>query len=449
LTKSKSSEAKPDTIEEDGNTDYCFICNLGGGLLCCDKCPRAFHPACLNINEEDLGEGDWHCPRCDLDGKQLESDVMTGAKNRKIMKKLKITLGSENYDNLYAVCWEAVQFLCNFDFGYAFSAPVDLKFCPDYRDHIKRPMDYSTIMGKLETNFYLKEARSTSRDFFGGRKYTSPSERINLGEFSAADKAFVLLLRDINTVFHNCIKYNFDGSAIARMGEVQSSRFKHIFRCSIEDHVNSRVKVGLRVFLEEMRDERNGHVSEDTEIEKLQLQKLEKVKEAQRLKKKEDAEKNNSHLTNGKASTNGKATKNGKGSAGSRCHQCIEANSFLSKSTYTAVPGKGRKILVIDLVNGTVLDSIESCNLLRDLLNKHLPKHQHQNKSSCHNLVTKGIPIYCKLGRMKEKRNLTFAFADLLPEGVMKVQIKSSSREFLRGGAALEMEIDGDSDGNE
>jgi len=39
-------------LEEDGNTDFCMMCKLGGGLLCCDFCPRAFHPNCLGVDEE-------------------------------------------------------------------------------------------------------------------------------------------------------------------------------------------------------------------------------------------------------------------------------------------------------------------------------------------------------------------------------------------------------------
>uniref|UniRef100_A0A8D3A1C8 Zinc finger PHD-type domain-containing protein n=1 Tax=Scophthalmus maximus TaxID=52904 RepID=A0A8D3A1C8_SCOMX len=31
---------------EDSNEALCAVCQSGGDLLCCDKCPKAFHPAC-------------------------------------------------------------------------------------------------------------------------------------------------------------------------------------------------------------------------------------------------------------------------------------------------------------------------------------------------------------------------------------------------------------------
>jgi hypothetical protein len=50
-----------EVLPEDHNTDICGLCLKGGDLLCCDKCPRAFHLNCLQIKEEDLPEGDWIC----------------------------------------------------------------------------------------------------------------------------------------------------------------------------------------------------------------------------------------------------------------------------------------------------------------------------------------------------------------------------------------------------
>ncbi|KAM9330334.1 histone-lysine N-methyltransferase NSD2 [Gastrophryne carolinensis] len=43
------------------NVSWCFICSNGGNLLCCESCPSAFHPECLNI---DMPEGSWFCSDC-------------------------------------------------------------------------------------------------------------------------------------------------------------------------------------------------------------------------------------------------------------------------------------------------------------------------------------------------------------------------------------------------
>lgn len=32
--------------EEDPNEDWCAVCQNGGELLCCDKCPKVFHLSC-------------------------------------------------------------------------------------------------------------------------------------------------------------------------------------------------------------------------------------------------------------------------------------------------------------------------------------------------------------------------------------------------------------------
>ena len=41
------------------NDDFCFKCLLGGTLLCCDSCSKAYHLSCINLQE--LPSGDWSC----------------------------------------------------------------------------------------------------------------------------------------------------------------------------------------------------------------------------------------------------------------------------------------------------------------------------------------------------------------------------------------------------
>ena len=54
-------------------------------------------------------------------------DKLSGVKNLKLMQSKKITLNDPKLDKAYSLLWEAVKFLSAFDFGYAFSSPVDLK----------------------------------------------------------------------------------------------------------------------------------------------------------------------------------------------------------------------------------------------------------------------------------------------------------------------------------
>lgn len=48
------------------NHEYCDSCREGGDLLCCDRCPNAFHLQCHDppLDEEDVPQGEWACRKC-------------------------------------------------------------------------------------------------------------------------------------------------------------------------------------------------------------------------------------------------------------------------------------------------------------------------------------------------------------------------------------------------
>lgn len=65
------------------NNEYCNYCKEGGDLLCCDKCPAAFHLTCNDppLDEDDIPPGDWLCKRCRiLEGKSV-GQVVNGSPN--------------------------------------------------------------------------------------------------------------------------------------------------------------------------------------------------------------------------------------------------------------------------------------------------------------------------------------------------------------------------------
>lgn len=49
------------------NLFFFFFFSEGGSLLCCESCPAAFHPDCLNI---EMPDGSWYCNDCRA-GKKL------------------------------------------------------------------------------------------------------------------------------------------------------------------------------------------------------------------------------------------------------------------------------------------------------------------------------------------------------------------------------------------
>ncbi|KAF6209603.1 hypothetical protein GE061_015351 [Apolygus lucorum] len=44
------------------NASWCFLCSMGGSLICCDLCPNSFHVECLNISPP---EGAYICEDCE------------------------------------------------------------------------------------------------------------------------------------------------------------------------------------------------------------------------------------------------------------------------------------------------------------------------------------------------------------------------------------------------
>ncbi|XP_006278851.1 histone-lysine N-methyltransferase NSD2 isoform X1 [Alligator mississippiensis] len=55
------------------NVSWCFVCSKGGSLLCCESCPAAFHPDCLNI---EMPDGSWYCNDCRAGKKLRFQDII-------------------------------------------------------------------------------------------------------------------------------------------------------------------------------------------------------------------------------------------------------------------------------------------------------------------------------------------------------------------------------------
>ncbi|CAH2984920.1 unnamed protein product [Chilo suppressalis] len=55
-------EQRPGKVSCHVNTGWCFICALGGSLICCEYCPTSFHAECLNIKPP---EGGYMCEDCE------------------------------------------------------------------------------------------------------------------------------------------------------------------------------------------------------------------------------------------------------------------------------------------------------------------------------------------------------------------------------------------------
>ncbi|XP_054609297.1 transcription intermediary factor 1-alpha isoform X2 [Dunckerocampus dactyliophorus] len=125
--------------EDDPNEDWCAVCQNGGELLCCDKCPKVFHLACHIPALNESPSGEWFCSfcrdlinpemvyNCDKDDTHL-SERLPPVDQRK--------------------CERLLLLLFSNDISTDFQHAVDSK---RYKELIKTPMDLSTIKKKLET----------------------------------------------------------------------------------------------------------------------------------------------------------------------------------------------------------------------------------------------------------------------------------------------------------
>ncbi|XP_065178801.1 PHD finger protein 12-like [Sycon ciliatum] len=62
----KLAEREAEAVPWKSNHDHCDFCGEGGDLLCCDKCPCAFHLACCEppVDPDNIPSGDWLCTKC-------------------------------------------------------------------------------------------------------------------------------------------------------------------------------------------------------------------------------------------------------------------------------------------------------------------------------------------------------------------------------------------------
>jgi len=146
----------------DPNEDFCSFCKATGELLCCERCPSAWHPYCLTPPLYELPTGTWLCPLCD-ETRVLSKPVLL---TKKILfkkngstkgGKSRVPLKRKSEDkNPWWDCLELLQLLKKQRKAWPFKEPVDPKKLniPDYYETIVLPMDLRTIENKLYNQTY-------------------------------------------------------------------------------------------------------------------------------------------------------------------------------------------------------------------------------------------------------------------------------------------------------
>ncbi|XP_040858469.1 transcription intermediary factor 1-alpha isoform X2 [Ochotona curzoniae] len=182
--------------EDDPNEDWCAVCQNGGELLCCDKCPKVFHLSCHVPTLTNFPSGEWICTFCrDLSKPEVEYDCDAhghSSEKRKAESLTKLTPVDKRK------CERLLLFLYCHEMSLAFQDPVPLTV-PDYYKIIKNPMDLSTIKKRLQDDYSV---------------YTKPED----------------FVADFRLIFQNCAEFNEPDSEVANAGIKLENYFEELLK---------------------------------------------------------------------------------------------------------------------------------------------------------------------------------------------------------------------------
>ncbi|XP_070848094.1 transcription intermediary factor 1-alpha isoform X2 [Chaetodon trifascialis] len=185
--------------EEDPNEDWCAVCQNGGELLCCDKCPKVFHLSCHIPTLNESPSGEWFCSFCrDLVSPEMEYDCNS---------KDDPAPGFPPVDRRR--CERLLlRMFCN-DFSTDFQQPASPSETRKYKELIKTPMDLSIVKRKLESKSRESEC------------YNSPEE----------------FVADVRLIFFNCAKYYKSTSEVGSAGLYLEDYFEEQLKQVYPDRV--------------------------------------------------------------------------------------------------------------------------------------------------------------------------------------------------------------------
>ncbi|XP_061181390.1 E3 ubiquitin-protein ligase TRIM33-like isoform X1 [Saccostrea echinata] len=184
----------PESKEDDPNEDYCAVCQNGGDLLCCDKCPKVYHLKCHIPELKEFPSDEWQCTLCtkadDMVLTEIEKkDFTMGPGKRKAPSGL-------TEKELRACERILLELYTNKD-SAVFHEPVS-KLVPNYYKIITRPIDFSKIRSKLQ--------------------------RQNFNHYNTVEE----FLSDCKLVFKNCVTYNSVGTPIYDQGKMLDEEFERL-----------------------------------------------------------------------------------------------------------------------------------------------------------------------------------------------------------------------------
>ncbi|XP_046728495.1 transcription intermediary factor 1-alpha isoform X2 [Silurus meridionalis] len=207
-TEEQQTEKSPEP-EEDPNEDWCAVCQNGGELLCCDKCPKVFHLSCHIPTLNASPSGEWYCAFCrDLNEPEMEYDTDRSAESKNVKPdpdSVALTpVDRRKCERLL------LRIYCN-ELSTDFQEPVTPSSMPEYNEIIKTPMDLSKVRSKLEG----KENISYSTEDF---------------------------VADIRLIFKNCATFHKEDTEMSSVGANLESYFEEQLKLLYPDRTFTDVK---------------------------------------------------------------------------------------------------------------------------------------------------------------------------------------------------------------
>uniref|UniRef100_A0A4W5KTF0 Tripartite motif containing 24 n=1 Tax=Hucho hucho TaxID=62062 RepID=A0A4W5KTF0_9TELE len=176
-------EKSPGVPEDDPNEDWCAVCQNGGELLCCDRCPKVFHLNCHIPSLRESPSGEWFCSLCrDLTSPEMECNPDSQGES----PAMKEEPGSEGFPPVDKRKCERLLLCiyCN-EFSTDFQEPAAPSSIPEYKELIETPMDLSIVKSRLES----KESP----------RYCSAEE----------------FVKDVRLIFRNCADTEVGGAGLS------------------------------------------------------------------------------------------------------------------------------------------------------------------------------------------------------------------------------------------
>ncbi|XP_026080099.1 transcription intermediary factor 1-alpha isoform X2 [Carassius auratus] len=202
----QQSEKTPEA-DEDPNEDWCAVCQNGGELLCCDKCPKVFHLSCHIPTLTASPSGEWYCTFCrDLTSPEMEYNVSASGESNNV----KQDPDSEAFTPVdKRKCERLLLRLYSNELSMDFQEPVTPSSMPEYSEIIKTPMDLSVIRSKLEDSNY-----KSTEDF----------------------------VEDVRLIFKNCATFHKEDTEMANVGANLESYFEEQLKLLYPDRTFPGVK---------------------------------------------------------------------------------------------------------------------------------------------------------------------------------------------------------------